>query len=62
MLPGLLPPPGGAGKQVLLRSGSDSGGRSEKLNEGLAKKYANSLADLSESDDNGGMSDAEAML
>ena len=37
-------------------------GRSEKLNEGLAKKYANSLADLSESDDNGGMSDAEAML
>ena len=37
-------------------------GRSDKLNEGLAKKYANSLADLSESDDNGGMSDAEAML
>ena len=37
-------------------------GRSDKLNEGLAKKYANSLADLSESDDNGEMAEAEAML
>ena len=32
------------------------------LNEGLAKKYAKSLADLSDSDDNDGVADAEAML
>ena len=37
-------------------------GRSQKLNEGLAKKYAKSLADLSDSDDNDGVADAEAML
>ena len=37
-------------------------GRADRLNEGLAKKYAKSLADLSDSDDNDGVADAEAML
>ena len=37
-------------------------GQSQRLNEGLAKKYTKSLADLSGSDDDDGLADAEAML